>query len=50
MKTHILPLIRVVDELNDKNAAIRLKQRNKPIVEVYSYHIWEYLGIKEVVV
>jgi len=47
MKTRELELIRIIDELNDRNAAIKLRIKNKPIVEVYSYKIWKDLGVSE---
>jgi hypothetical protein len=48
MKTHELQLIRIVDELNDRNTKIRARNGCKPIIEVYLHSIWDDLCISEV--
>jgi hypothetical protein len=48
MKTHELELIKIVDELNDRNNKIRAYNRSKPQIEAYSWQIWEQLEVPEV--
>lgn len=45
MKTRELELIKTIDELNDRNKNLR----NKSEVEIYSYDVWNELGIQEVI-
>jgi hypothetical protein len=49
MKTHELQLIRIVDDLNERNKEIA-RQRSKPQLEAYSYSIWDEVGVGEVII
>lgn len=49
MKTRELELIKTIDELNDRNAKIRARNRSKPKIEAYSYSIWNEIGVWEVI-